>query len=123
MSDETKRKKSARKKPSSKKASAVAKKVDETALSETAYDPTATDEGVKAVCDTLKAEPLPHTEPITADEIVNAMPQKVLHREDRVTCCVCGHSTPRKLAFIVNGDKYVCSKRCLSRYATARPRF
>ena len=94
MSDETKRKKSARKKPSSKKAIEVAKNVDESALSETLKDDT-------------------------------TIPARVKKRvpDERITCCVCGHSTPKKLAFIVNGDKYVCSKRCLSRFATARPRF
>ena len=144
MADETKRKKSTRKKSSAKKASEVVTKVDEpvvsgyvvvgdipkpsiydatTTVSEGEYDPKATDEGIKSVCDSLKAEPLPHTEPITADEIVNAMPQKVIHRENRVTCSVCGATMPRNLAFVVNGDQYVCSKRCLSRFATARPRF
>ena len=36
--------------------------------------------------------------------------------DDRVTCVVCGHSTPKMLAARIGEDKYACSARCLAKY-------
>lgn len=43
-------------------------------------------------------------------------------KADGVVCCMCGAYVERKKAIMV-GNHHVCSKACMKRFATARPRF
>lgn len=111
MSDETKKKKSRKKKSTAKKASEVAVKIDNTALCETEA------EDMVIVSDT----PQPSIEDTVT--VASSNVKESIARDERVHCCICGHSMPKRLAISINNDRYVCSKRCLERYAKARPKF
>ena len=71
----------------------------------------------QAVADSIAAEEafeLDNIKTVPADEIVIDMSDR--SNDDRVKCVICGHETPKAYSFRV-GDDYVCSHRCLAKYA------
>lgn len=73
------------------------------------------------------AEPITEHKVVKGTLVVNKIIDKTAEivkaaKNDAVVCCMCGAYVERKDA-ILAGDKYVCSKKCLRRFAIARPRF